>query len=528
MHSHKRRLIGWPLPGIELVGMLSITAIVAHAPSVQAASLTEWSFDPKTNRLEVAVNEPTTPRYFLMAQPARIVLDLPDTSVGAVKPQGTYSGAIRQVRVSQFQPGLTRIVMELAPTVTLAPGQVQLQKVTHGSKAGSRWVLRPLIASAASPTIAAQEPAPPALTPRTNPVPTVTVPPLERSSDESAVKPPVTSAPVAATLEIPVALPSAIVRDTPSPTIQVPPLNSSAVGGAAGIVAPGTDSTSTPLPPLAPVPATVGVPAAPSVSPTISAAPGLESLATSGLPTVTVPSLQSSPLPAVPSISVPPLQPASPASTPASVTVPPLQPNPVPSLPEVSSPALSAPRQNVGSPPSTPIVEFGQPLPTSTRGPQASNILLPAGTLLNLRYPGRDSLSLRTGTPHQEVLLLASEIRDTLGNLILPADSMVIGRFETGSSGSRFITQAISLMGRNVPLLAHSENLAGSRKIAEQAIVRNSGIGALAGGVIGGFSGLGIVGGAATGAAVTYLTSPKPATIQPDQILQVRLVEDLR
>jgi len=107
----------------------AIAAILAVAAdtlglSGQAASLTHWTFDPAANQLEITVKDGTTPHYFLMAQPARIVVDLPDTAVGNVSTQQTYSGAIRQIRVSQFQPGLTRIVMEISPDVSLAPGQV--------------------------------------------------------------------------------------------------------------------------------------------------------------------------------------------------------------------------------------------------------------------------------------------------------------------------------------------------------------------------------------------------------------------
>lgn len=147
---------------------------------------------------------------------------------------------------------------------------------------------------------------------------------------------------------------------------------------------------------------------------------------------------------------------------------------------------------------------------------------------MTLRYPGAASLNLRTETPHQEVLLLQSDVRDTWGGVVVPAGTVVIGRFETSSAGSRFITQAISINGRNIPLIAQSEVMGGNRRVSNNQLLRNSGIGAIAGGLIGGFSGLGFLGGAATGAAVTYFTSPKPATLQPEQTVQVRVLEDVR
>ncbi len=189
-------------------------------------------------------------------------------------------------------------------------------------------------------------------------------------------------------------------------------------------------------------------------------------------------------------------------------------------------------------------VEFGQPLPNgSSKSTNASslqsyrslspNTLVPAGTLLELRYPGEKALSLTTSGPQQEVLLLQTEIRDLSGNVIAPEGTRVIGRFETTSAGSRFVAQGISFGGHTLPLSAQSDNLGGNRDISGNAMALNTGIGVLAGSLLGGLTGSqntgwGALGGAAAGAATTYLTSPKPATIQPGQTIQVRLQQDLQ
>ncbi|HEY9858573.1 MAG TPA: AMIN domain-containing protein, partial [Candidatus Obscuribacterales bacterium] len=142
----------WATLGVS-VGVIG--AIAQTAP-VQAAILTQWQFNSTTNQLEITVPEGTQPRYFLLAKPARIVLDLPNTQMGSVPTEQTLSGPVQQIRVSQQQAGSTRIVMQLAPNVVFAPGQVKLEQVGT-SKAGTRWVLRPLIAgnSASTPTVAA-------------------------------------------------------------------------------------------------------------------------------------------------------------------------------------------------------------------------------------------------------------------------------------------------------------------------------------------------------------------------------------
>lgn len=132
-------------------GVLMAGAIALVAPECMAAALTNWHYDAAANQLEVVVAADITPKYFLMAQPARIVVDLPNTEMGTVKVKESYAGAVTEVRVSQFQPGVTRIVLELSPEIALTPDQVQLEQVK--SEGGDRWVLRPLIVGGAAAPI---------------------------------------------------------------------------------------------------------------------------------------------------------------------------------------------------------------------------------------------------------------------------------------------------------------------------------------------------------------------------------------
>ncbi|MBD1843013.1 AMIN domain-containing protein [Cyanobacteria bacterium FACHB-63] len=135
---------------------LELTAAIAlliSTPAI-AAPLENWRFDPNTNQLEVTVPAGITPRYSLMAQPTRLVLDLPDTQVADVNPRGTFSGAVREVQVSQFQPNIARIVLELAPDTELSNPQAQLQLVksteqgqSRSTSASVRWTLRPMLAA---------------------------------------------------------------------------------------------------------------------------------------------------------------------------------------------------------------------------------------------------------------------------------------------------------------------------------------------------------------------------------------------
>lgn len=135
---------------LSLIGTIIMIAFKAGILPAQAALLAKWRFDPAINQLEVTLEEETTPRYFLLAHPPRLVVELPNTQIGKVASKENYSGVVREIRVAQFEEDVTRIVLELAPEVILAPGLVQLEKATPGKS--DRWLIRPLIAYTSAPT----------------------------------------------------------------------------------------------------------------------------------------------------------------------------------------------------------------------------------------------------------------------------------------------------------------------------------------------------------------------------------------
>jgi len=200
--------------------------------------------------------------------------------------------------------------------------------------------------------------------------------------------------------------------------------------------------------------------------------------------------------------------------------------------------AAAVPRLNpqitAAAAPEQRTLTFGEPLPrgrsnAALQAEAEANVLLPVGTEISLLYPGAEALRLARAKPkREEVLLLQGGIFDSRGNTIVPANTPVIGRFETTNLGSRFVVEAISLNGRNIPLFARSQPLAGRRQQpSDRSVLRNTGIGGLALFLLSGFSGIGLLAGATAGAATTYVAAPQPATIQPGQILQVQLTEDL-
>ncbi|OLP18232.1 hypothetical protein BST81_11785 [Leptolyngbya sp. 'hensonii'] len=247
------------------LGVASLGSIVAFSLPAQAALLTNWKFDQATSRLEFTLSDQAKPQYFLMAQPVRIVLDLPATKLGDVPTKQNFSGPVRQIRLSQSKQGQTRIVIELAPDVVLAAEQVKLQKV------GQRWVVQPLIVASApvsrpalpvtgtsSPTPAgntALPPPPPGLSPATTATgqnPAISVPSLPTNSAPPVAPPPglpsIGTVPQNNLPSANGALPPPIFMGNPNPTVAVPPLGQSS--GSLPPVQPNSTGMTVSVPPL--------------------------------------------------------------------------------------------------------------------------------------------------------------------------------------------------------------------------------------------------------------------------------------
>lgn len=138
---------------IRYVGAAAAVSLAIAVPTqALAAVLTKWQFDPDTNRLEITIEAETTPRYFLLAEPPRIVIDLPNTDLGDVETQRTYTGAVRGIRLSQFQADTVRVVVELSPTAILSAEPVALQQEKI-SDTETRWVVRPQIEQVSRVTV---------------------------------------------------------------------------------------------------------------------------------------------------------------------------------------------------------------------------------------------------------------------------------------------------------------------------------------------------------------------------------------
>jgi N-acetylmuramoyl-L-alanine amidase len=120
----------WLLPGT--VGIICLLS-----SPVLAARLESWRFDAKQNRLEFNTLGGVQPKAQLIFNPTRLVIDLPDTTFGRPQVTQPVGGAIRSVRVGQFEPQTARIVVELAPGYTLDPQGIKFVGMT-----ASRWTVQ--------------------------------------------------------------------------------------------------------------------------------------------------------------------------------------------------------------------------------------------------------------------------------------------------------------------------------------------------------------------------------------------------
>ncbi len=113
------------------------TIFMLSSPTL-AAKLDSWRFDANQNRLEINTNGGVQPKAQLIFSPTRLVIDLPGTRFGQrrqlTRPVG---GAIRSVRVGQFNEDTTRFVVELAPGYTLDPNQIKFQGLSD-----HRWIVQ--------------------------------------------------------------------------------------------------------------------------------------------------------------------------------------------------------------------------------------------------------------------------------------------------------------------------------------------------------------------------------------------------
>ncbi len=541
-----------------------------------AAEGRQWEYDPYTHQLQITSQQ--KPQYFILADPVRIVIDVPNSNFGINPTEENYPGLVRRIRISQFKPGETRIVMDLDPGVSIHPGQITLEPLGQGN----RWVLRP--------KIALSQVLPPMENRGTLPQLPASAnighqPPMLGRQPETALVPPLEITPVP------------ISSDVGLPTQQVTPGINSATNTPGDVVTvrvPGLNEGTTDIfvpPPPPPdwesqnnqnntIPLSASQ--TPSANYFSELTPSERALMES-LPPYSewhqVPLNETSSATIEESASVTPAISATEAESTAAETAVVLS---VPAVPEWESATTEASTEALtnrslslmaSSSRSDGVITFGEslPLPSRTGAADADssvnaalalglpnlpnaqnngnasrernateeqfnnslpindpNVLVAAGTVMILRYPGQAGFTLKSGSSRREVLVVDVEVYDRNGKAIIPVGTPALGTFISDRSGSRFVVEAMVINGEMVPISAASDELAGDMAVSRNGLLSWSTLGAVGGAAIGGLAGGPLLGGAAAGLAANLLSAPKQTAIAPGQVLPVRFTEHWR
>lgn len=113
-----------------------LSFFLVSAPAF-AGELTFWRYDANQNRLDFRTDEGVQPKAILIANPTRLIIDLPGTRFNRPTVTQTFGGAVRSLRVGQFDENTTRLVVELVPGYTLDPEKVQFRGFSP-----TQWAVR--------------------------------------------------------------------------------------------------------------------------------------------------------------------------------------------------------------------------------------------------------------------------------------------------------------------------------------------------------------------------------------------------
>jgi N-acetylmuramoyl-L-alanine amidase len=109
----------WLLPSAFSFVMMSLPA--------SAAEILSWQFNAAENRIDFTTSAGVKPSAQLLANPAKLVIDLPDTNLDRPTASQALSNGLRSLRVGQVEPGRTRMVLELDPDYAIDPQQISIQ-----------------------------------------------------------------------------------------------------------------------------------------------------------------------------------------------------------------------------------------------------------------------------------------------------------------------------------------------------------------------------------------------------------------
>ncbi|MBL1209540.1 MAG: N-acetylmuramoyl-L-alanine amidase [Geminocystis sp. GBBB08] len=107
--------------------ILSLLTFLIFATPAYAGRLLFWRFESNQNRLLFTTDQGIQPTAQLIPNPTRLVIDLPGTTLGRPSITENLGNIITSLRIGQFDPRTTRVVIELAPGYTLDPQGIKIK-----------------------------------------------------------------------------------------------------------------------------------------------------------------------------------------------------------------------------------------------------------------------------------------------------------------------------------------------------------------------------------------------------------------
>ncbi len=105
----------------------SICSLVMVSAPATASEIVSWQFNAADNRIDFNTSAAVKPEAQMLANPSRLIIDLPDTMLKQPTSSQTLSNGIKSFRVGQFDTDRTRMVIELDPEYAIDPQQILIQ-----------------------------------------------------------------------------------------------------------------------------------------------------------------------------------------------------------------------------------------------------------------------------------------------------------------------------------------------------------------------------------------------------------------
>ncbi len=107
----------------------SIVSFVMVSPA-SAAEILSWQYNATENRIDFSTSSAVKPEAQMLANPSRLIVDLPDTRLNQPTSSQVLNNGIKSLRVGQVDPDRARMVLELDPGYSIDPQQVLIQAST--------------------------------------------------------------------------------------------------------------------------------------------------------------------------------------------------------------------------------------------------------------------------------------------------------------------------------------------------------------------------------------------------------------